>query len=292
MEQQQENNQPPAKSQSENLVRLEPEWPFRVLGNLMILGVITLLALIILTLKNDLVEKRIAELQASFITLAGEYGAGLDDVIISGRNRTTKEEITSLLDIKRGDNILKLDIYALKDKIETLPWVRKAIVKRQFFPNVIYIEIEEKQVSALWQYKEKFYPVDFDGKVINADFRASEPILLIVGEAAPENVNALLNSIKDESEIYLKRIKVANFISKRRWNLVLDDIKEGITIKLPEDGVEKAWKKLLKLNTTRGILKRKLTIIDLRLKDKVVVKLKKSHQDNKLELNTHKERQM
>ena len=38
-----------------------------------------------------------------------------------------------------------------------------------------------------------------------------------------------------------------------------------------------AWKKLLNLDAVNGILKRKLTIIDLRLKGKVIVKLKKSH---------------
>ena len=37
--------------------------------------------------------------------------------------------------------------------------------------------------------------------------------------------------------------------------------------------MEEAWKKLVKLDKTRGILKRKLTFIDLRLKNKVIVKI-------------------
>ena len=47
----------------------------------------------------------------------------------------------------------------------------------------------------------------------------------------------------------------------------------GITVKLPEEDVDTAWKKLVKLDKTRGILKRKLTFIDLRLKNKVIVKI-------------------
>ena len=82
--------------------------------------------------------------------------------------------------------------------------------------------------------------------------------------------------VKDISPQYLDRIKVANFISKRRWNIILDDIRKGVTVKLPEDNLEKAWKKLIKLDETKGILKRKLTIIDLRLDGKVTVKLRKS----------------
>lgn len=293
MEENSENNSPATVVKTEpNLVRLEPEWPYRVLGNIVFLGIIALLSLIILTLKNDLVEKRIAEFKTDFFEITKKNGWGLDDVVISGRNRSTKEEILKVLNLNRGDNVLEINLYDLKNKVETLPWVRNAVVKRSFFPNVISVEIEEKQVSAIWQYKENFYPVDFDGKVINADFRTQEPVLLIVGEGAPENVTALLNAINDGGDAVLKRIKVANFISKRRWNLILDDIKDGITIKMPEDDVEKAWKKLLKLNTTKGILKRKLTIIDLRLKDKVVVKLKKSPKDSILGLNNHKESKM
>lgn len=77
---------------------------------------------------------------------------------------------------------------------------------------------------------------------------------------------------------------MANFISGRRWNLILDDIRNGITIKLPEENIEAAWKKLVKLDETKGIFKRKLTIIDLRLPDKVVVKLRHGSGENALKL--------
>ena len=55
--------------------------------------------------------------------------------------------------------------------------------------------------------------------------------------------------------------------------MVVDDIESGITVKLPQEGVKQAWKKLVKLNKTNGILKRKLTFIDLRSKNKVIVKI-------------------
>ena len=70
----------------------------------------------------------------------------------------------------------------------------------------------------------------------------------------------------------------------------MDDIKEGITVKLPEEDIEDAWKKLLKLNETKGILKRKLTIIDLRLPHKIVVKLRKTRGEPPVKLNNKTER--
>lgn len=284
------SSQPVVAQAGEKVLRLEREWPYRLAGGLVIFGTIALLAGIILTLKNDLVNKRIQEVKEEFYDWAGTQGLTLDDVVVTGRKRTTLNEINRLVDFKRGDNMLKIDVYDIKRKLETLPWVKKANVRRSFFPNVININLEEKEVRAIWQINEKFYPIDGDGKVIDANFRTQEPILLIVGAGAPENLKRLLEAIKDDGDTYLQRIKVANFISQRRWNLILDDIKEGITVKLPEEDIEDAWKKLLKLNETKGILKRKLTIIDLRLPHKIVVKLRKTRGEPPVKLNNKTER--
>ena len=262
-----------------NVLRLEREWLYRLLGNTAVLLFIVLICGIIITLKNDLVEKRIQQVIEQVYAFAGERGFGLGDVIISGRNRTTRDEILKQINLNRGDNMLKINVFEIKKKIEQLPWVKSAEVSRSFFPNVIEISLVEKNVKAIWQINEKFYPLDEEGEVINADFRVKEPILLVVGEGAPENMNKLLKIIASDSPEYLKRIKVANYISQRRWNLILDDIKDGITIKLPEENVDKVWKKLLKLDETKGILKRKLTIIDLRLPNKIVVKIRKTKGD-------------
>ncbi len=265
---------------NENVVfRLEPEWVYRLFGNLVVLLFIALVCGIILTLKNDLVNKRIEEVKENIFDFAGRQGLQLGDIIITGRQMTTQEEILDAVKLNRGDNMLKIDVFAIKKEVEKLPWVKSANVRRSFFPNVVKIDIQEKSVKAIWQINEKFYPLDEDGEVINADFRVKKPILLVVGEGAPENMNRLLKIIAQNDESYLSRIKVANFISQRRWNLILDDIHDGITIKLPEDNIDKVWKKLIKLDETKGILKRKLTIIDLRLPHKIVVKIRKTSGD-------------
>ena len=106
-------------------------------------------------------------------------------------------------------------------------------------------------------------------------------MLLIVGRGAPEHLNELLTAVEDDNEVF-PRIKVANFISGRRWNLILDDVENGITVKLPAEDMDKAWKKLLKLNKTQGLLKRKLTIIDLRFVNKVLVKPRRTSDEERL----------
>ena len=233
-------------------------------------------AFTVVVLKNDLVNKKINETRDIVLDYIGKENFLLDDIVITGRKRTNIDEILKTINMGHGDNLLKANVIEIKQNLENLPWVRDVEISRSFFPNVLNIEIKEKEVLALWQLNEKFYPLDMDGYVIEADYIPSGEVLLVVGPKAAEKFIDFLKVIRKVDTEFAKRIKVANYISKRRWNIVLDDIKNGVTVKLPEDDYEAAWKKLIKLEKTKGILKRKLTIIDLRSEGKVVVKLRKT----------------
>lgn len=272
-------------------ISLPREWPFRLAGNLFLLGVIFMLASVIITIKTNLIGRKLTDLSTEFYNYSAGLGFKIDDIVITGRDKTTKQDILNALQLSRETNILNLDLRDLQQKVEQLPWVRHAVVKRRFFPNIIQIDIRERQVQSIWQLDHKFRPIDGEGNVIEADYTPDHPILLIVGEGAPENITALMKSITDDQNIY-ERIKVANYISGRRWNIVLDDVENGITVKLPEKHIDEAWKKLLKLNTTQGLLKRKLTIIDLRFPNKVIVKLGKMTPEERKKLKDVKERRI
>lgn len=272
-------------------ISLPREWPFRLAGNLFLLGVIFMLASVIITIKTNLIGRKLTDLSTEFYNYSAGLGFKIDDIVITGRDKTAKQDILNALQLSREINILNLDLRDLQQKVEQLPWVRHAVVKRRFFPNIIQIDIRERQVQSIWQLDHKFRPIDGEGNVIEADYTPDHPILLIVGEGAPENITALMKSITDDQNIF-QRIKVANYISGRRWNIVLDDVENGITVKLPEKHIDEAWKKLLKLNTTQGLLKRKLTIIDLRFPNKVIVKLGKMTPEERKKLKDVKERRI
>lgn len=250
-----------------------------------------MLASVIITIKTNLIGRKLIDLSTEFYNYSAGLGFKIDDIIITGRDKTAKQDILNALQLSRETNILNLDLRDLQQKVEQLPWVRHAVVKRRFFPNIIQIDIRERQVQSIWQLDHKFRPIDGEGNVIEADYTPDHPILLIVGEGAPENITALMKSITDDQNIF-QRIKVANYISGRRWNIVLDDVENGITVKLPEKHIDEAWKKLLKLNTTQGLLKRKLTIIDLRFPNKVIVKLGKMTPEERKKLKDVKERRI
>lgn len=269
-------------------VWLPQVWAYRIVGNLFLLTVIFAAAFAIFTVKSNLIGKQLGTLSNQFYTFSSHLGFNVNDVIITGRHHTGKQELLNALNIDRTHNIMQLDLNELKEKIEALPWVRKVNLRRSYFPNVLQIDVQEREVKSIWQFENNFYPIDSEGNIIDSDYIPTSPLLLIVGAGAPENIKDLMLSIQDDPEVF-KRIKVANFISRRRWNIVLDDIEKGITVKLPEENIREAWKKLLRLNKSVGLLKRKLTIIDLRLKGKIVVRLSKSELDSPQQLKELKE---
>jgi cell division protein FtsQ len=59
-------------------------------------------------------------------------------------------------------------------------------------------------------------------------------------------------------------------VGERRWNLRLNN---GIDVKLPETGVADALDQLAALDRDKQLLSRDITIVDLRLPDRVVVRL-------------------
>jgi cell division protein FtsQ len=65
-------------------------------------------------------------------------------------------------------------------------------------------------------------------------------------------------------------MRAAVLVAGRRWDLHLE---EGVTVKLPEKGIRQALAQLVKLDAEHGLLSRDVTVVDLRLPDRVTVRL-------------------
>lgn len=146
-----------------------------------------------------------------------------------------------------------IDIAKLQNRIEQLTWVRKCVVKREFFPNNILVNIEERQVKAIWQYEGRYYPVDAEGNVIEVEeYEPDAPILLLTGDGAPHHLAELLKVLATDEEL-ANRVKAAVFVSNRRWDLIFDNVNNGVVVKLPEKKFAEAYQKIALLNKRQGI---------------------------------------
>jgi cell division protein FtsQ len=77
-------------------------------------------------------------------------------------------------------------------------------------------------------------------------------------------------SLLDRYPLVRQQMRAAVLVAERRWNIVL---KNGIDVRLPETGVEQALTMLVSLDRDDKLLSRDITAVDLRLPDRVTVRL-------------------
>ena len=65
-------------------------------------------------------------------------------------------------------------------------------------------------------------------------------------------------------------LKASIFVAERRWNLRLSN---GLDVRLPETGVAQALERLVALDREKKLLSRDIVSVDLRLPDRVTVRL-------------------
>lgn len=216
-------------------------------------------------------EHFISQIKADARKITNDAGLTLAEVFVKGRNRTSKDDILNAMAVKKGMPMIAIDLENAKKKLEALPWIESASIERRM-PNLIHVNIIEKQPIAIWQQKGKYFPVDTNGNIIKTSIKGLENLPLVVGKNAPQATPELI-SILSSQPFLLKRTKAAILIGKRRWDVVLDNIEKGISISLPENNPISAWARLAQLEKNHGLLKRKLTMVDLRLPDKLTVRL-------------------
>lgn len=209
----------------------------------------------------------------SFIDATALVGFRLQALTVEGREMTSRDDLLGALDAEAGTPIATIDVAKAREKIEALPWVKRAQIERRL-PDTIHVMLEERIPYALWQRGKRYTLVDNDGHTI-IDVRQAEVSLpLIVGRDAPLFAAELFNSLKSQPEL-ARRVHAAVRVGERRWNLYLDTYEGGVSIRLPEDNIAEAWERLAALERSDRILERDIEFIDLRLDDKLIVRPRK-----------------
>lgn len=213
---------------------------------------------------------RFAETVGSTIVGAtAELGFTVQKVYCEGRRETSRDDVLAALRVERGQPIIEFDPKTARERLESLGWVYSATVQRHL-PDTVHVTIVERRAMARWQNKGATYLVDREGVVIGpADSKRYAELPLIVGEGAPQAAPTLFDATAAEPELF-QRIEAGVWVSGRRWNLYLDN---DVEIFLPEEGIEQAWSRLAELDRRHGLLGKAVSAIDLRLEDRLVLRL-------------------
>lgn len=200
-------------------------------------------------------------------TLLVAAGFGIDDVKITGAEETS--QITILEKLGLDTSLVGFDAAAAQKRLTELPWVERASL-RKFYPNTLQVDIVERQPFALWQRDGELLVMDRQGTpIVVAEESRFADLPFMVGGGANANASEFLTDLMSEPEV-ASEMRAAVLVGGRRWDLHLDN---GVTVKLPERNVRDALRQLVRLTSERQLLERDVVVVDLRLPDRVTVRL-------------------
>jgi cell division protein FtsQ len=201
--------------------------------------------------------------------LAEPLGLSIDSVDVTGFSETSEIDLLQTLWMTGAQTLPALDVDAARQAIEAMPWIEKATIVKEY-PNRVRIAVVEKQPFALWQRDKDLWIVDHDGKEIvpYATTRFTD-LPFVVGPGAAREASDILDKMALVPELDT-RVKAYVRVGDRRWDLRLDN---GVVVRLPELEPIEAAATVMRLDRTEGLLSRDIVSVDMRLEDRVVVKL-------------------
>jgi cell division protein FtsQ len=201
--------------------------------------------------------------------LSSSAGFALEDVHISGNDETSDITVLEQIGLNGVTSVLSISVEEARARLIDLPWVVDAQVTK-VYPRSLSVKLVERVPVAIWQHGEDLSLIDARGDIIApfSGVRHSE-LPLYVGLGADRHADELEARLIFHPELKT-RVKAAIRVADRRWDLRLDN---GVTIRLPERDVDAALARLTDFDGGREILDRDIEAVDLRLDDRVTVKL-------------------
>ena len=196
-------------------------------------------------------------------------GFGLKQITISGLSQLSEREVLRIAGITPRLSLPFLSAAELRTRLEATPLIRSASV-RKLYPNELAITLVEREPFALWQRNGELFLVSADGTVIDGlNDRRFATLPLVVGDKANLRAPAYA-ALLDAAGPIRSQIRAGMLVSGRRWTLKMEN---GLDVLLPEEDAAGAVAKLARLEREQRILDKDVLAVDLRVADRVVVRL-------------------
>jgi len=203
----------------------------------------------------------LAQLQDICDGAANAAGFRISEVALAGQHEVSRETVLALAGVTGRSSLLFLDATRTRARLLTNPWIADASVLKLY---------PERKPFALWQKDGAVFLIAADGTVLE---RYVPPVFaalpLVVGKGA-ELAGYDFRKLVERFPDIARRVEASVLVANRRWNLHL---KDGIEVLLPEIAPEQALQTLAGLDRDKKLLARDIVAVDLRLPDRVTVRL-------------------
>lgn len=195
-------------------------------------------------------------------------GFRLEKVHIEGASKDAMPAIKQALGLYRGLPLARMDLAAVKAKVETVGWVKDVKVLR-LLPDTLVITVAERERLAVWQHAGRVEVIDPEGRAIpEADPARFAALPLVVGEGANEAAGSILPLLVQRPRL-MSRLEALVRVDGRRWDLRL---KDGSLIELPAVNEDSALIQLDQLEQKARVLELGFARIDLRDPEMITVR--------------------
>jgi len=164
-----------------------------------------------------------------------------------------------------------VDVVGIRQRLLRFGWVKDARVSRRL-PDTLVIDIVERSPAALWQSSGRLALIDAEGVVLDrvpVDKMPDLPLLIGPGANSQEQQ---LDRLMADVPTLKPQLASATWVGGRRWDL---NFQSGETVALPEGeaAARGALTRFAKLDKSSGLLGRGIVRFDLRIPDKMIVRL-------------------
>jgi len=199
-------------------------------------------------------------------------GLAIQKIVITGQSETSEVDIIHALGIGPFPSLVTFDADAGRGGVAALPWIKETTIKK-LYPDTLQVRVVERHPFAIWQHDDKIALVDRDGTIITDNVGEDYAKLpFVVGDGAAPRAGEYAELIAGVPSLK-PRIHAGVLVAGRRWNVVLDN---GVQLLLPEQDPGAALVAVAALDGENGLLSRDIAAVDLRLADKLVVRLSDS----------------
>lgn len=237
-------------------------------------GIAAALALIAASLaygavRGGHVDSVVARFKEARDVTANAAGFGISSIALTGQSQLTREQILATAGVTGRTSLLFLNADDARIRLKADPWIADATV-RKLYPNRLHISVTERRPYALWQKDGRVSVIARDGAVLeNYVAPQFKQLPLVVGQGAARHAEQFL-AVMERYPALRERVRAYVLVAERRWNLRMTS---GLDVRLPESEPERAIDILLALDRDKKLLSRDLAAIDLRLADRVTVRL-------------------
>ncbi len=194
------------------------------------------------------------------------------ELLYYGNRNLSAGDLSSLMQVKKGENIFALSSRKLAEDLLSSPWVKKAAVRREILAGRLLARVEEREPFVLIKKDGALWIADADGRLLQKIEGNTVPVLPVI-EADTINHKDTL----DEAMALSRLLRTKGYFQKPVTVYAagrpdeLSMVVGGVLIKVGSGNYEEKLEKLRELEgeiAKRGI---PADIIDLRFANRVIV---------------------